>query len=156
MSERFDFRKEKIRDVPVGEPFVTLSRELLSSPAWRGMSINCRRLIDFLVIEHLNHAGPENGNLCATYDQLVAFGIPRRLIHISMDEAEMLKLVFIERGARKSSGLSHMNRFTLTFVRQRIQTGERVGYVPPSGEWKKAKEADIQAVKEALKRKKNR
>lgn len=156
MGERFDYRQEKIRDVPKGEPFVTLSRELLTSPAWRAMSINCRRLIDFLMIEHLNHAGSENGNLCATYDQLVAFGIPRRLIHVSMDEAEMLKLVFIERGARKSSGLSHMNRFTLTFVRQRIMAGERMGYVPPSGEWKRIKQEGVLAVKEALKQKKKR
>ena len=51
----------KWRSPPKGEPWAWLTRELLCSPAWRAQGPNCRRLIDFLLIEHTNHAGTENG-----------------------------------------------------------------------------------------------
>ena len=71
-------RAKKLRGPPKGESWVWLTRELVSSPAWRHRSINCVRFIDFLMAEHMNHSGFENGNLIATYDQLVAWGIAAR------------------------------------------------------------------------------
>ena len=65
------------RRPPKGEPWIWLTRELLSSASWRATSINCRRLIDFLLVEHMNHAGTENGNLAAPYDHLVPWGLTR-------------------------------------------------------------------------------
>ena len=85
---------------PKDEPWVWLTRELVSSPAWRSRSINCARLIDFLMVEHKNHAGTENGNLMATYDQLVPWGLTRSEIRAAIDEAEFLGLVRFERGGR--------------------------------------------------------
>ena len=69
-SGKLTGERKKLRQPPKGEPFVWLTRELLTSPAWRAMSPNAARLIDFLLVEHTNHAGTENGNLLATYDQL--------------------------------------------------------------------------------------
>ena len=65
-------RAKKLLGPPKDEPWFWLSHELVSSPAWRSRSINCVRLIDFLMVEFMNHAGTENGNLKATYDQLAA------------------------------------------------------------------------------------
>ena len=59
---------------PSGESFVWLTRELLSSDAWRSQSIHTRRLIDFLLLEYLRRAGQTNGRLKAPYRQLYAFG----------------------------------------------------------------------------------
>ena len=75
---------------PKGEPWVWQTSELLCSPAWRSMSVNTRRLIDFLMVEHRAHAGKENGNLRAPYDQLVAWGLPRSEIRAAVLEAEAL------------------------------------------------------------------
>ena len=58
-----------------GEAFVKLPRDLLESTAWRSLSIHARRLIDFLLIEHMRHGGRENGRLLAPRRQFEAFGI---------------------------------------------------------------------------------
>ena len=50
---------------PKGEPWVWLTRDLLRSQAWRGLGINARRLVDFLLIEYMNHGGKRNGHLLA-------------------------------------------------------------------------------------------
>ena len=52
-----------------------MPRELLISDAWRSLSINARRFIDFVLIEYLNNAGKTNGNLKAPRRQLWDFGI---------------------------------------------------------------------------------
>src|SRR5689334_19319791 len=86
---------------PEGGPWIWHQAELLSSPAWRPRSINCVRLIEFLLLEHMAHGGVENGNLLATYDRLAAFGLSRRLISQAINEAEELGLVRAQRGGRK-------------------------------------------------------
>lgn len=61
------------------------------------MSIHCRRFIEFLLIEHCNHAGRENGHLQATYDQLVEWGLPRKRIADAIREAVKRGLVKVTR-----------------------------------------------------------
>ena len=112
--------------------FLMLQRDLLCSPSWRQMSINCKRLIDFLLEEHLSKGGRENGALKATYDQLVATGISRRLIHKTISEAEDLGLIRAERGGRRGCA-NHISTFTVTFVRT-FQNGREV---QPTHDWKK-------------------
>lgn len=80
-SGKMTGRRGRLMRPPKGEPFVWLTRELLESPAWRSLGINARRFIEFLLIEHMNHRGAENGRLKAPYRQLEKFGIPSR--HIS-------------------------------------------------------------------------
>ena len=53
-------REKKIWGPPKGEPWTWQTTELQASPAWRQRSINTIRLIDFLQIEHRNHAGLEH------------------------------------------------------------------------------------------------
>lgn len=107
-------RERHINSPPPGEPFALLTRELISSPAWRARSINCVRLIDFLLMEWMNHAGTENGDLKATYDQLVAYGLTRSEIRPATEEAEFLGLIRFERGGRWA-GTNKPSRFRLTF-----------------------------------------
>lgn len=86
----------KIRKVmapPEGEPWAWHSKSMLESPAWQALSINARRFLDFLEIEHMAHGGAENGRLRATYDQLVRFGLTRELISAAIDETEALGFV---------------------------------------------------------------
>jgi hypothetical protein len=92
----------KAQRPPTGEPWVWLTRELLASPAWQSLSINARRFLDFLMIEHMRHAGKANGSLLAPYNQLERFGISRRLIGRAIEETQQLGLVDCRRGFGRS------------------------------------------------------
>jgi hypothetical protein len=77
------------------EPFVKLPRSLVASKAWRTMSINERRLIDVLILEHMRHAGQRNGQLVAPRKQLEVAGIGAR--HISAAIARCVTRGLIDR-----------------------------------------------------------
>ena len=114
---------------PEGEPFVCLTRELISSDAWRSQSINCRRLIEALLVDQMNHAGTENGNLISTYDQMVEQGASRRLIKSAIDEAEFLGLIRCEHGGLCAE-VNQPSLYRLTFFCDRDGN-------PVTNEWKK-------------------
>src|SRR5262245_44784376 len=84
--------------LPKGEPWVWLTRELLRSEAWSSLSINARRFIDFLLIEHLDHGGKENGKLLAPRRQLENAGIGARYVSPAIEEAVLLGFVDVKRG----------------------------------------------------------
>ena len=83
---------------PKRQPWVWLTRDLLRSDAWQGLGINARRLIDFLLIEHMNKAGAQNGKLLAPRQQLEEFGIGARHVSAAIEEAVALGLVDVKRG----------------------------------------------------------
>lgn len=122
-------RERKMRSPPEGEPWVWMTRELLSSPSVRALSLTGRRLLDFLLIEHMSHAGTENGNLMATKDQLAAFGLSRRLIPGAINEVVFLGLARVERGRLTRGGVKAPNLFRLTFFADST-------FAPPTNDWK--------------------
>ena len=100
-SGAFTRQQKKVFNPPKDEPWVWLPTELMASAPWRAMGINTRKLIDFLMVEHRNHAALENGNLKATYDQLAAYGLTRCHIAAAIDDAVALGLLSLgapERG----------------------------------------------------------
>jgi len=98
--------------VSANQQFVKLPRDVLASPAWQAQSINCRRLLDFLMIEHMRRGGKENGSLIASHRQLCSAGINNgERVTEAIDEAEHLGLVTVERGDRRRP-----NRFALTWL----------------------------------------
>ena len=96
------------------EQFVKLPRELLESDAWRSLSINARRVVDFLMIEHLRHGGRENGNLKAPKHQLVASGIGTHQVTAAIRETEERGLVECHR-----HGMRVASTYALTWLRHR-------------------------------------
>jgi ribosomal protein S14 len=131
---------KKLLQAPKGEPWIWLSRELMESPAWRGMSINTHKFIDFLLVEHCSHGGQENGNLKATYDQLVKFGLTRKSIREAIAEGEALGLV-----RQKGPSIQRVpNRFRLTFYSTIFK--DRMGGEPPTNDWRRVAENDIEAI----------
>ncbi len=130
-------RAGKARRPPDGEPFVWHTRELLTSEAWRPRSVNCMRLLDRLEVEHMNHAGTENGDLKATYDQLVAWGLTRSEIQPAIEEAEFLGLLRCDRGGRWA-GTNKPSTYRLTYL------ADREGN-PPTNEWKRVSQEQIEA-----------
>ena len=123
-------RRGEAHRPPPGEPWVWLTRDLLASDAWRALSINGRRLIDFLLIEDMNHAGTENGNLAAPYNGLQEYGLSRRLIRSAIVETVRLGLVRITKTSRRIAGRNEMARYRLTF---RADNSDN----PPTNDWKR-------------------
>jgi hypothetical protein len=52
---------------PKGEPWIWLTREMLSSPAWRALSPAALKVVKRVMLEHMAHACTANGNLVVTY-----------------------------------------------------------------------------------------
>jgi hypothetical protein len=96
---------------PRNEPWVWQTRELRTNDAWRSAGINARRFVDFLLIEHMNNAGRENGKLKAPEEQLVVFGIGKRYVADAIRDAEQLGLVECVRG-----GMRVATEYALTWL----------------------------------------
>jgi hypothetical protein len=128
-----------LKDVAApGGPFIPLTAELLTSAAWRTKSINCTRLLEFLMIEHLNHAGSENGQLLAPYNQLVESGIGRRFIREAIQESVDRGLLRIARGKHDGGNKTRATRYRLTFLADRhIADGGAVYFGAPTDEWRR-------------------
>ena len=116
---------------PSGESFVWLTRELLSSDAWRSQSIHTRRLIDFLLLEYLRRAGQTNGRLKAPYRHLYAFGIGAHFAPTAIERAEELGLV-----ACAKAGMRTATTYRLTWL-------ESHDGMPPTNEWRAYRNPDL-------------
>lgn len=102
---------------PEDQPWVWITREMMESPAWRAMSENARRLLDRIMLEHMAHAGTENGALTVTYDDFVATGIRRNSIAPTIAECVVLGWITHHRGARAhGEGRGHAQRFGLSWL----------------------------------------
>ena len=88
---------------PKGQSYIWLTRQLLESEAWHSLDLYTRRLLDFLMLEHLRHAGQANGKLKAPYRQLHTFGIWDRFISSTITRAEELGLVVCYRGGMRTA-----------------------------------------------------
>jgi hypothetical protein len=130
---------------PEGEPWIWHTLQLTESAAWRTSSIHCKRLINFLEIEHLRHAGTRNGSLVATYNQLEAFGVGRRFIFNAIREAERRGLVMVVRGGRKGAVLNELNRFRLTYAWTMTKQNGLWDWHLPTDDWKGYEDASIGA-----------
>ena len=122
---------------PQGQ-FIALTKDLLRSTAWQTRPINCARLIDYLMLEHLEHGGAENGRLKAPYTGLEKFGIARRYISGAIKEAEDRGLIAVKRGGPKGRQFREDSLYRLTFMHtnEKEQDGKYEIPIPPTNEWK--------------------
>ena len=123
-------REGKLRRPPPGEPWTWITAELLASAAWMALSINGHRLMGFLMIEHMNHAGRENGRLKATHDQLRAYGLTGDRVRKAVEECNKLGLIRYTRGGRWA-GTNRPSIYRLTFYADADAN-------PATNEWKAA------------------
>ena len=126
-SGKLNGRFRKMLGPPEGEPWVWLTAEMLASDAWRSLSVNARRLLEFLMIEHTNHGGAENGALKAPYEQLERFGMSANLIASAIREVELHGLVACER-----HGMRIVSTYRLTWLPDRDGN-------PPTNNWRQFK-----------------
>jgi hypothetical protein len=119
-----------------------LTRELLASPAWRSMGIHHRRIIDFLLAEHMRQGCRRNGLLKAPWRQLCAFGIGRRFIGEALVALEDAGLVVCERPGQRSA-----TNYRLTW----LPTHDRR---PATNEWRSVRAAKLPAKEQAVRSRK--
>ena len=87
--------RKKLNAPPANQPWGWFSFELLESAAMRSLSVNGRRVLDRIRLEHMAHAGLENGRLKVTWLDFEKFGVGRRFIPGAHAEAIAAGIVAI-------------------------------------------------------------
>ena len=85
------------------EHWVWLPVELLESLAWSALSVNGRKLIDRILLEHAHQGGVENGALVVPHRDLEIYGLSKNLIRRAIEEAEALGLIRVEQGRSRGA-----------------------------------------------------
>lgn len=96
--------------------FAPLPLYLLQSPAYRSLTISARRVLDFLMVEHLTHGGADNGNLFAPYAQLEAFGVRKDSILEALHMLESFGLIERTFYGGRQGGRPNASRYGLGWV----------------------------------------
>ena len=86
----------------LGEQFVSHSRAMRESPAWRSLSDNARRVLDRLEVEHMRHGGAENGALRCTYSDFARAGVRRASVALAIRQCVCLGFIEVTRQGGRS------------------------------------------------------
>lgn len=129
-------RFKRLNRPPEGEGWVWFTHEMLMSDAWQGLSPAATKVLVRLCIEHMDHAGVQNGALVCTYDDFEAFGVRRRSIPDALAELTSRGIIrIIGRGRRSSGQTRHPNVYGLTWLPS--CDGEMA-----TNEWKRYRKSD--------------
>ena len=101
---------------PEDMPWTWITRDMAVSPTLAALGISARRILDALMIEHMSHAGRENGNLAVTYLQLEAFGVTKSDIHKGLAELVTCGFIRVTHQGLRVAGGGEPSRFALTWL----------------------------------------
>ncbi len=144
--------KDKFRKMngpPKGKPWIWLTSEMLISDAWQALSANGLRALYRILVEHMAHAGTENGQLIVTYDDFTEYGIRRPSIGAAIKELEYFGWITVKRG-RSFDGTKEPNLFYLTWL---PNSSDRS---PATNRWKAINLEHVEAYRDRLKANKAR
>ena len=98
-------------------PFIAHRLPVLESRAWGQLSLAARRILDRLEIEHMNHAGRENGALPCAYRDFEAFGIRKSSVKSALDSLMALGFIELTEPGRAGNGEGRrVARYRLTYI----------------------------------------
>jgi hypothetical protein len=111
--------------------FVYYTREMIESPAYRVLSLQGRKVMRRLELEHMAHGGQDNGKLPCRYHDFINYGCRRHGLSAALIEVEALGFVeTMSRGTRAYGNVpGKASTFRLTYLH--TQDG------PSTNEWKK-------------------
>lgn len=119
---------------PEGQSWVWMTTTMLGSLTFRALSVNARRILDFLLYEHASHAGKENGNLAAPYVQLAVWGVTTDDARRGLEELYVTGFVELVHQGQRVDGGGEPSRYALTWFPTHHGTpAER----PPTHEWQR-------------------
>jgi len=107
----------KINRPPQDEGWAWLTAEMLAAPAFRYLTGPALRVLLRLMLEHVQHAGQENGNLPVTYDDLENYGVRRHGICKAIDLLVAMGWVDISQPGVAGKGIGRSpTHFRLTWL----------------------------------------
>jgi hypothetical protein len=112
----------------VSEQFVPRPRSMLESEAYRSLSLSGHRVLARIELEHLKHAGKDNGRLPVTRRDFTEYGIPARCVLNAKNELITKGFVRItKKGRSGKNGIATEYRLTYLHANNR----------PPTNDWKR-------------------
>jgi hypothetical protein len=108
--------------------YIKLRREMLEAPGWRALTPAAKCVIERLIIEHMRHAGKDNGRLICTFDDFEEYGIRRKSIAPAIRLAVELGFIHVTQAGWRSAGYRRPAHYRLTFL-----PTDNAG---PTDEWK--------------------
>lgn len=112
--------------------FIGHTLEMRRSPAWRALPDTARRVLDRLEVEHMEHAGTENGQLICTYDQFA------RRASVALSIRQLTALGFLqvtEQGRRAIAEVRQPSRYRLTYPPVLSRMGN--DQIEPTNDWRR-------------------
>jgi hypothetical protein len=104
---------------PADMPWIWLTREMLVSAAWSALGTQEKRIIERVMLEHMAHAGTENGNLIVTYQNFRDYGVRDKSIKTAITTVEALGWIEITVHGRASfEDQRYASRYALTWLPQ--------------------------------------
>jgi hypothetical protein len=141
-ASRSYFKPSKVREIAPGMPFIMLSREVLEGLLSRPPSRRGFQMLIRLALEHLAHAGTENGNLVVTQRQFAKEGrISSDFIAPTKEELIELGWLVVEHDGQYAGGAKRdpcRYRLTCFKFKSAAATGAPV-YFEPTHEWRDVK-----------------
>ena len=89
---------------------------MLRATTWRALSISARRILDGLLLEHLDNGGRENGNIAVTYRQLAAYGVTNDDIHRGLAELQICGFIRVVKQGFRVAGGGEPSRYAVTWL----------------------------------------
>jgi hypothetical protein len=115
LPENSRWRKEN--GPPKGGSFIWLTREMLESPAWRALSKPAQSIVFRIAIEHMSHAGTQNGDLPVTYRDFESYGVRRKSLPDALAQAQALGWIdIVERGRPAYADQRRPSKYGLTWL----------------------------------------
>lgn len=136
-------KKQRLNRPPKDTAFVWMTLPMMESPAFRSLSNAAQKVINRIMVEHMHHAGTENGNLIVPYIHFEQYGVPRNSVTAAIHECEFMGLIRVNRG-RVFKGEREPNLYRLTWF-PRKDGGE------PTNEWRGIGEPQIKLFKRTRK-----
>jgi hypothetical protein len=141
-NSRSHFKPNKVQEIPHGMPFIMLSREVLEGLLNRPPSRRGFQMLIRLALEHLAHAGTENGNLVVTQRQFAKEArISSDFIAPTKEELIELGWLVVEHDGQYAGGAKRdpcRYRLTCFKFKSAPATGAPV-YFEPTHEWRDVK-----------------
>lgn len=133
--------RPKLAAVPQGVSWCALSEPMLGSAAWWALEPASMKILFRLLLEHLRHAGHENGRLPCTFADFERAGVRRGTIAGAIAELEALGFVeCVLRGRPRFGGYpGSPSQFRLTFYGVATASGS---VIAPTHEWKRHTNVD--------------
>jgi len=97
------------------EQFCWMPLEMMEHEAFRALSFNSLRLLNRLLIEHVQQGGQENGRLVVTHENLRDYGLNGSSVREAIDECVAFGFIRVKAGGRWA-GTNRPNRFQLTWL----------------------------------------